>query len=76
MTTTRPALLWIGLLVVAAGVLGIVFGSMWGQQAEALLTGNSAMQFFELYVPYYPFVPFLPTFVIGLGAYLMVKSRG
>jgi hypothetical protein len=72
---TAAALFWPGIGAIAAGVLGICFAAPWWQQAEALLTGYSITQFFELYFPYYPFVPFLPALVIGLGAYLMVKSR-
>jgi hypothetical protein len=73
--TAAATLYWPSIVAIATGVFGVCFGSLWWQQAEALLTGYPVTQFFELYFPYYPFVPFLPALVIGLGAYLMVKSR-
>ncbi|MEH6591964.1 MAG: hypothetical protein V7746_17005 [Halioglobus sp.] len=78
-TDKKPAagaLLWLGIATIAIGVFGVCFGSLWSEQAEALVTGYRVTYFFEMYFPYYPFVPFFPAFVIALGAYLLIKPRG
>lgn len=76
-TTASTALAFplAGSAVITIGLIGAVTGSLWSTPAHDLLQDNSALQFFELYVPYYPFVPFLPAFVIMLGAFLVVRSR-
>ena len=74
-TDTRPALMLLGLIVVAVGVLGTSSGSLWSEPAHLHLYGYLATEFLELYVPYWPLIPFLPMFVILPGALLLAKSR-
>jgi DMSO/TMAO reductase YedYZ heme-binding membrane subunit len=73
--SAQPALVAMGALLVASGLVGAVFGSSWGDQADQLLTGYAITQWLELYFPYYAPVPFLPPFALALGGFLVVKSR-
>jgi DMSO/TMAO reductase YedYZ heme-binding membrane subunit len=74
-TSVKPTLLATGIIILAIGLVGAVFGSSWGGQAEQFLSGYAIPQWLELYFPYYPPVPFLPPFALALGGVLVARSR-
>jgi hypothetical protein len=63
----------VGSACVAVGLVAITYGSLWSPQAISVSEGNAMLSWLELYFPYYPFTPFLPTFIIMIGAVLMVR---
>ena len=66
----RPALLGVGLVAVAAGLLGIGLGSLWEPGVWGLFEiFGAAATWMELPVP------FFPIFLIALGATLVVRSK-
>jgi hypothetical protein len=65
-----------GIVAVVIGLIGISFGSGWSTHAFDFLAGIKIVELIDTYAPYFPFVPFYPMFLIMLGAFLIVKSRG
>lgn len=74
-STARPALTYLGIIIVAVGLVATSFGSSWREPAENVLTGYAVTRIPELYLPYWPFISFLPLFVIALGALMVTKAR-
>ncbi len=69
-------LLAFGIAAVVIGLAGSSFGSAWSPQVYEFLFGINVIVFIEPFMPYSPLVPFYPIFIMMLGAFLMVKSRG
>ncbi len=72
----RPQFLVSGILAVVVGLIGNSFGSAWSPQVYEFLDGFKIINFIDTFAPYFPGVPFYPIFIIMLGAFLIVKSRG
>ncbi len=72
----RPLFLVSGILAVVVGLIGNSFGSAWSPQVYEFLDGFKIINFIDTFAPYFPGVPFYPIFIIMLGAFLSVKSRG
>lgn len=70
----QVAMMAVGALVAAAGLLAANTGVLWQGPAEALLWGHSATRWAELYFPYWPFEPFLPLLVIAIGLWISTRS--
>ena len=73
---SQPIFLVSGVVAVVIGLTGGIFGSAWSPQTYEFFAGIEVMQFIDTFMPYFPFVPFYPIFIIVLGAFLIVKSRG
>jgi hypothetical protein len=58
-----------GIAIIAMGVLGIVFGSLWAPTGLNLFSGIAIRPILD------PFVPFFPVFLIVAGAFLLVRSK-
>jgi hypothetical protein len=71
----RPALQFLGYVVIGIGLLAAGFGLAWQKTAEQYLTGYTITHWPETYLPYWPFEPFLPLFIIALGMYLLSEFR-
>ncbi len=65
-----------GIVAVVIGLTGSGFGSAWSPQAYEFLFGFKIIESIDTFMPYFPFVPFYPIFIMMLGAFLIVKSRG
>ena len=65
-----------GVLAVAIGLVGSSFGSAWNPQVYEFLFGFKIVESIDAFMPYFPLVPFYPLFIIILGSFLIVKSRG
>ncbi len=72
----RPLFLVSGILAVVAGLIGNSFGSAWSPQVYEYLFRFRVVESLDAFAPYFPGVPFYPIFIIMLGAFLIVKSRG
>jgi hypothetical protein len=73
-TSSQPAFLWIGAVLIGFGLIAASSGSVWLEPVEELLTGYSFTRIPELYLPYWPPIPFLPLFIISAGAFLTTIS--
>ena len=69
-TSSQPAFLWIGAVLIGFGLIAASSGLVWWEPVEELLTGYSFTRLPELYLPYWPPIPFLPLFIISAGAFL------
>lgn len=65
-----------GIVAVVIGLIGSSYGSAWSPQAYEFLFGFKIIESIDTFMPYFPFVPFYPIFIMMLGAFLIVKSRG
>jgi hypothetical protein len=65
-----------GIVAVVIGLIGSSYGSAWSPQAYEFLFGFRIIESIDTFMPYFPFVPFYPIFIMMLGAFLIVKSRG
>jgi len=65
-----------GIVAVVVGLTGSSFGSAWSPQVYEFFSGIEVMVFIDSFMPYFPLVPFYPIFIVMLGAFLIVKSRG
>jgi hypothetical protein len=65
-----------GVAAVAAGLVGISFGSPWGRQVYEFGFSVPILNTIGVYTPFFPFVPYFPIFLMILGACLILKSRG
>ena len=75
-TKSLPLIFPVGVVAIAIGITGTIYGSSWSEQVYALFSGNTMMDTITSYVPYFPFVPFFPIFLMTAGVYLLVKPRG
>ena len=69
-------LLLFGVVAIAIGLIGSSFGSAWSPQVYEFLFGFKVINFIDSFMPYFPMVPFYPLFIMILGAFLIVKSKG
>jgi len=65
-----------GISVVAISLIGSSSGSVWSPQVYEFLFGIKIIASIDTFMPYFPLVPFYPIFIMMLGAFLIVKSRG
>jgi hypothetical protein len=65
-----------GIVAVIVGLIGSSFGRAWSPQVYEFLFSFSVLKSIDTFMPYFPLVPFYPIFIIMLGAFLIVKSRG
>ncbi len=65
-----------GIVAVVAGLIGSSLGRVWSPQVYEFFAGFELMVFIDSFTPYFPGVPFYPLFIMILGAFLIVKSRG
>jgi len=65
-----------GIVAVVIGLIGSSFGSAWSPQVYEFLFGFSIIESIDAFMPYFPLVPFYPLFIMMLGAWLIIKSRG
>jgi hypothetical protein len=65
-----------GIVAVVIGLIGSSSGSAWSPRVYEFLFSFGVVESIDSFMPYFPFVPFYPIFVMMLGAYLIVKSRG
>jgi len=65
-----------GIVAILIGLTGSSFGSAWSPQVYDFLFGFEIIEFVDSFMPYFPFVPFYPNFLMLLGAFLIVNSRG
>lgn len=65
-----------GVVAVIIGLAGSGFGSVWSPQVYDFLFGFSVIESIDAFAPYFPLVPFYPIFIMMLGAFLIVKSKG
>ncbi len=65
-----------GIVAVLIGLIGSSFGRAWSPQVYEFLFGFKIIESIDSFMPYFPLVPFYPIFVMMLGAFLIVKSRG
>jgi hypothetical protein len=66
----------LGVATLLIGLIGAGSGSVWTLQVYEFVYGINVIAFIEPFMPYSPLVPFYPMFIIMLGAFLMVKSKG
>ena len=69
-------LLVLGIVAMAIGLIGSSFGSAWSPQVYEFLFGFQVITFIDSFMPYFPMVPFYPLFIMILGAFLIIKSKG
>jgi hypothetical protein len=74
-TSSQPAFVWIGAVLIGFGLIAASSGSIWWESVEEFLTGYSFTRIPELYLPYWPPIPFLPLFIIAAGVFLTTMSR-
>jgi len=65
-----------GFVALVIGLTGSSYGSAWSPQVYEYLFGFKIIESIDTFMPYFPFVPFYPIFLMMLGAFLVVKSRG
>ena len=65
-----------GVVAVVIGLIGSSFGSAWSPGVYEFIFGFSIINSIDSFMPYFPLVPFYPLFIIILGAWLILKSRG
>jgi len=75
-STTQLLFLVSGISAVVIGLVGSSFGSAWSPQVYEFLAGIEIVESIDAFMPYFPLVPFYPLFIILLGSFLIVKSRG
>jgi DMSO/TMAO reductase YedYZ heme-binding membrane subunit len=74
-SSVEPAFEWVGLVVIAIGLIVVTFGSPWQRASKEFVSTYASSEWLELYLPYWPYEPFLPLFVILLGVSLATRSR-
>ena len=72
----RKLLLALGIVAVGIGLIGSSFGRDWSPQVYAYLFEFKIIESIDSFMPYFPLVPVYPMFLIMLGAFLIVKSKG
>ena len=65
-----------GIVAVVIGLIGSSLGSAWSPQVYEFLFAFDVIASIDTFMPYFPLVPFYPVFIMMLGAFLIVKSRG
>lgn len=65
-----------GTVAVVIGLIGSSLGSAWSPQVYEFLFAFEVIATIDTFMPYFPLVPFYPIFIMMLGAFLIVKSRG
>jgi len=65
-----------GIVAVVIGLIGSSLGSAWSPQVYEFLFAFEVIASIDTFMPYFPLVPFYPIFIMMLGAFLIVKSRG
>ena len=65
-----------GIVAVVIGLIGSSLGSAWSPQVYEFLFAFEVIASIDKFMPYFPLVPFYPIFIMMLGAFLIVKSRG
>ena len=65
-----------GIVAVVIGLIGSSLGSAWSPQVYEFLFAFEVVASIDTFMPYFPLVPFYPVFIMMLGAFLIVKSRG
>jgi len=65
-----------GIVAVVIGLIGSSSGSAWSPQVYEFLFAFDVIESIDTFMPYFPLVPFYPIFIMMLGAFLIVKSRG
>ena len=65
-----------GIMALVIGLLGSSLGSAWSPQVYEFLFAFDVIASIDIFMPYFPLVPFYPIFIMMLGAFLIVKSRG
>jgi hypothetical protein len=65
-----------GIVAVGIGLIGSSFGRAWSPQVYEFLFGFKIINSIDSFMPYFPLVPFYPMFIMVLGAFLIIKSRG
>jgi hypothetical protein len=65
-----------GIVAIIIGLVGSSFGSAWSPQVYEFLFRFEIVNSIDAFMPYFPLVPFYPLFIMMLGAFLIVKSRG
>jgi ABC-type lipoprotein release transport system permease subunit len=65
-----------GIVAVVIGLIGSSLGSAWSPQVYEFLFAFEVVASIDTFMPYFPLVPFYPIFIMMLGAFLIVKSRG
>jgi len=65
-----------GIVAVVIGLIGSSLGSSWSPQVYEFLFAFEVIASIDTFMPYFPLVPFYPVFIMMLGAFLIVKSRG
>ena len=72
----RKLFLALGIVAVGIGLIGSSFGRAWSPQVYDFLFEFKLVESIDSFMPYFPLVPFYPMFLIMLGAFLIVKSKG
>ena len=72
----RKLFLALGIVAVGIGLIGSSFGRAWSPQVYDFLFEFKIIESIDSFMPYFPLVPLYPMFLIMLGAYLIVKSKG
>jgi len=72
----RKLVLVLGVIAVGIGLIGSSFGRAWSPQVYDFLFDFKIIESIDSFMPYFPLVPFYPMFLIMLGAFLIVKSKG
>ncbi len=72
----RKLFLALGVVAVGIGLIGSSFGRAWSPQVYDFLFEFKLIESIDSFMPYFPLVPFYPMFLIMLGAFLIVKSKG
>jgi len=65
-----------GIVALIVGLIASSFGRAWSPQVYEFLFGFKIIESIDTFMPYFPGVPFYPLFIMILGAFLIVKSRG
>lgn len=71
----RKLFLALGIVAVAIGLIGSIFGRAWSPQVYDFLFEFKIIESIDSFMPYFPLVPLYPMFLIMLGAFLIVKSK-
>lgn len=72
----RLLFLMSGIVALIVGLIASSFGRAWSPQVYDFLFNFQIIEYFDSFTPYFPGVPFYPLFIMILGAFLIVKSRG
>ncbi len=65
-----------GVVTVFLGIIGCSIGRTWSPQVYEYLFEFKIVESLDAFTPYVPLVPFYPLFLMTLGAWLIVKSKG